>query len=57
MLSTAIRARSTFIHRRRSLGPSITSSRETPPILEPSKWTPILPLRTAVQKFATEVAG
>jgi hypothetical protein len=42
MLSAAIRARSAFARRRRPLGPSITSSRETPTPLEPSKWTPIL---------------
>src|SRR6056297_881926 len=43
MLSAAIRARSAFVRRRRPLGPSITSSRETPETVEPSKWTPILP--------------
>ena len=43
MLSAAIRARSAFVRRRRPLGPSITSSRETPTPIEPSKWTPILP--------------
>jgi hypothetical protein len=43
MLSAAIRARSAFVRRRRPLGPSITSSRETPTPVEPSNWTPILP--------------
>jgi hypothetical protein len=43
MLSAAIRARSAFVRRRWPLGPSITSSRETPTLFEPSKWTPILP--------------
>ena len=43
MLSAAIRARSAFMCRRRPLGPSITSSRETLPSVEPSKWTPISP--------------
>ena len=45
MLSTAIRARSAFVRRWRPVGPSITSSRETPPHVVPSKWTPTLPSR------------
>ncbi|WP_290899221.1 hypothetical protein, partial [Hoeflea sp.] len=40
---------------------SITSSRETPPILEPSKWTPILPsiskIQTLRQAHARRMAG
>jgi len=43
LLSAANRARSAFVRRRRPLGPSITSSRETTTPIEPSKWTPILP--------------
>lgn len=49
MLSAAIRARSAFVRRRRPLGPSITSSRETPKPIEPSKWTPILPSLSKIQ--------
>ena len=49
MLSAAIRARSAFVRRRRPLGPSITSSRETPTPLEPSKWTSILPSLSNIQ--------
>jgi len=49
MLSAAIRARSAFVRRRRPLGPSITSSRETPTPLEPSKWTSILPSLSKIQ--------
>lgn len=40
---------SAFVRRRRPLGPSITSSRETPTLLEPSKWTPILPSLSKIQ--------
>src|SRR6056297_1149929 len=49
MLSAAIHARSTFVRSRRPLGPSITSSRETPAPLEPSKWTPIFPALSKIQ--------
>jgi hypothetical protein len=42
-ISVAIFARSAFVRRRRPLGPSITSNRETPTPFEPSKWTPTLP--------------
>ncbi len=41
--SAAIRARCALVRRRRPLGPSITSNRENPTPVEPSKWTPILP--------------
>src|SRR6056297_4039248 len=51
MLSAAIRARSAFVRRRRPLGPSITSSRETPAPLEPSRWTPILPSLSKIQSL------
>src|SRR6056297_480009 len=51
MLSATIRARSAFVRRRRPLGPSITSSRETPTPLEPSKWTPILPSLSKIQNL------
>ena len=56
MLSAAIRARSAFVRRRRPLGPSITSSRETPTLLEPSKWTPILPSLSKANTSATPAA-
>jgi hypothetical protein len=49
MLSAAIRARSAFVRRSLPLGPAITSSRETPTHLEPSKWTPILPSTSKIQ--------
>src|SRR6056297_3371351 len=51
MLSAAIRARSAFVRQRRPLGPSITSSRETPAPLEPSRWTPILPSLSKIQSL------
>jgi hypothetical protein len=61
MLSAAIRARSAFVRRRRPLGPSITSSRETPTPIEPSKWTPILPSlsksKTSVTRIRAKCPG
>ena len=42
-LSAAILKRSAFVRRFRPLGPSITSSWETPTPIEPSNWTPISP--------------
>ncbi len=45
-ISAAIRARSAFVRRRRPLGPSIISSRETLQSPGPSKWTPTLPSRS-----------
>jgi len=44
-VSAAIRARSAFVRSRRPDGPSITSSRETPPPLKLSNWTPTSPSR------------
>jgi hypothetical protein len=61
MLSATIRARSAFVRRRRPLGPSITSSRETPTPPEPSKWTPISPstskTKTLPHAHAHRMAG
>ena len=57
MLSAAIRALSALVRRRRPLGPSITSSRETPTPLEPSKWTPILPSLSKSNPSAAHVRG
>jgi len=55
MLSAAIRARSAFVRRSLPLGPSITSSREIPTPIKPSKWTPILPSLSKSNSSATHL--
>jgi hypothetical protein len=53
----AIRARSALLRRRRPLGPSITSSRETSKTVEPSKWTPFLPSLAKSKLSATHMCA